>query len=183
MSELSADKNMKTELVRKLRALAERGIGGEKDAAAQKLALLMEKYGLDEADLEDEKEEAHDFHFKTEFEKDLLRQLFYKIVPDYSSKTYGYRYGKGSKTTYGIFCTKAQAIQIGIEYDFYKDLWEEEQEFLFRCFIQKHAIFNPNPKEAKPSTLSDEEMLRMMRMMRGMQDKSLTAQLPEIAET
>lgn len=179
---MSRDKSANKELVHKLRALAERGVGGEKDAAAQKLALLMEKYGLDDADLEDEKEEAHDFHFKTEFEKALLHQLFYKIVPDYSSKTYGYRQGKGSKTTYGIFCTKAQALQIGIEYDFYRELWKEEQEFLFRCFIQKHAIFNPNPKEAKPSTLSDEEMLRMIRMMRGMQDKSLAAQLPETAE-
>lgn len=179
---MTVDRNRNKELMLKLRALAERGVGGEKDAAAQKLALLMEKYGLDDADLEDEKEETHDFHFKTEFEKDLLRQLFYKIVPDFSSKTYGYRYGKGSRTTYGITCTKAQAIQIGIEYDFYKDLWKEEQKFLFLCFIQKHAIFNPNPKEAKPSTLSDEEMLRMMRMMNGMQDKSLTAQLPETAE-
>ena len=100
-------------------------------------------------------------------------------MPDFASKTYVYRYGKGSRTTYGITCTKAQAIQIGIEYDFYRDLWKEEQEFLFRCFIQKHAIFNPNPKEAKPSTLSDEEMLRMKQMMQGMQDKSLTAQLPD----
>lgn len=180
---MSRDKGANKELVYKLRALAERGVGGEKEAAAQKLALLMEKYGLDDADLEDEKEEEHDFHFKTEFEKDLLRQLFYKIVPDFSSKTYVYRYGKGSRTTYGITCTKAQAIQIGIEYDFYRDLWKEEQKFLFRCFIQKHAIFNPNPKEAKPSTLSDEERLRMMQMMNGMQDKSLTAQLPEIAES
>ena len=75
---MSRDKSANKELVHKLRALAERGVGGEKEAAAQKLALLMEKYGLDDADLEDEKEEAHDFHFKTEFEKDLLRQLFYR---------------------------------------------------------------------------------------------------------
>lgn len=176
---MTVDRNRNKELMLKLRALAERGVGGEKDAAAQKLALLMAKYGLEEADLNDNLEEEHDFHYKTEFEKDLLRQLFYKIVPDFASKTYVYQYGKGSRTTYGITCTKAQAIQIGIEYDFYRDLWKEEQEFLFRCFIQKHAIFNPNPKEAKPSTLSDEEMLRMMQMMQGMQDKSLTAQLPD----
>ena len=44
---MTVDRNRNKELMLKLRALAERGVGGEKDAAAQKLALLMAKYGLE----------------------------------------------------------------------------------------------------------------------------------------
>lgn len=35
-----------------------------------------------------------------------------------------------------IECTKAEEIQLRIEYEFYKDLWKEEAEFLFNVFIQ-----------------------------------------------
>lgn len=112
----------KRELLKKLQALAERGVGGEKEGAQRKLEQLMKKYGLEDADLSEDEEEDHDFKYHNEFEKQLLRQIFYKIVPDFRSHTYYYTHGKGSKSTYGIRCTKAQALQIQIEYDFYCDL-------------------------------------------------------------
>lgn len=36
----------KKELLKKLQALAERGVGGEKETAERKLRQLMEKYGM-----------------------------------------------------------------------------------------------------------------------------------------
>lgn len=74
----------KLELMKKLMALAERGVGGEKEGAQKKLEQLMKKYKIEEADLTEEKTEDFDFRYKNEFEKRLLRQLFYKIVPDYN---------------------------------------------------------------------------------------------------
>lgn len=44
----------KAELLKKLKALAERGEAGERETARRKLEELMEKYGADEADLADE---------------------------------------------------------------------------------------------------------------------------------
>lgn len=164
------------ELLLKLKSLAEHGVGGEKEVAERKLALLMEKYGVESVDLEEDKEEDHEFRYQTDYEKMLLRQLFYKIVPDWSSKTYYYRTGKGSRSIYGITCTKAQAIQIGIEFDFYKELWKEEVDFFFSCFIQKHEIFgictNGDSKEMVP-----EELWRMKQIMGGMQDKSMVKRI------
>lgn len=169
-----SDKNK--ELLLKLKALAERGVGGEKEVAERKLAQLMEKYGVESVDLEEDKEEDHEFRYQTDYEKMLLRQLFYKIVPDWSSKTYYYRSGKGKRTIYGITCTKAQAIQIGIEYDFYKELWKEEVDFFFSCFIQKHAIFGTSI-DGDIRTLPHDEFLRMQQIMDGMQDKSIVKRI------
>ena len=45
----------KKQLLNKLKTLAERGIGGEKETAQRKLEELMRKYGVEEADLSDEK--------------------------------------------------------------------------------------------------------------------------------
>lgn len=45
----------KKQLLNKLKALAERGVGGEKETVQRKLKELMKKYGVEEADLSDEK--------------------------------------------------------------------------------------------------------------------------------
>lgn len=176
---MSDDK--RKELLKKLQALADRGVGGEKDAAKAKLDRLIKKYGIDMAELDDDREEPHEFHYHTKHEKKLIIQLFYKIVPDWSNKVFTFSYGKGSKTTIGIYCTKAQAIQIGVEYDFYRQLWEEELDFFLNCFIQKHSIFSMDPKDAKESTMSRAERLRMASIINGLQDKTMTARLPDAA--
>lgn len=170
----------KLELLKKLQALAERGVGGEKEGAQRKLAQLMEKYQIEEIDLSEDKLEDHDFKYHNDFELKLLRQLFYKIVPDFRKYAYTYRYGKGSKSTYGISCTKAQALQIQIEYEFYCALWKEEVEFFMQAFIQKHRIFaikNDDESGNDGDSMSKEEWMRMMSMMAGMQDKSIRPML------
>ena len=172
----------KKELLRKLQALAQRGVGGEKESAQKKLEELMEKYGVEEADLTDEAEEDNDFFYKNEFEKKILIQLFYKIVPDYERKTYTYRYGRGSRRTYGITCTAAQALQIKIEYEFYKTLWEEEVNFFMKAFIQKHRIFDCAAKPVNQDPMDKEKLKRMASMMQGMQDRKINPMIEEKKE-
>lgn len=169
----------KKELLKKLQALAERGVGGEKEGAQKKLDQLMKKYGIEEADLSEDKEEDYDFRYHNEFEKKILWQLFYKIVPDFRSHTYFYQHGKGSRNTYGIRCTKSQALQIQIEYDFYCDLWKEEVDFFMGGFIQKHRIFAvPTSREHVDTTpMSKEDLMRMCSMMEGMKNKSIQPML------
>lgn len=165
----------KMDLIKKLRALAERGVGGEKEGAQKTLERLMKKYNIQEADLSEDVEEDHDFRYRNEYEKLLLRQLFYKIVPEYKEKVYKYRSGRGSKTTIGVTCTKAQALQIQIEYDFYRALWKEEVDFFMDAFIQKHRIFREPTEggETDEGKMSKQDLFRMVAMMEGMQSKSI----------
>ena len=65
----------KKQLLNKLKALAERGVGGEKETAQRKLQELMEKYEIDENDLSDDKKEKYQFKYKNEFEKKLIKQI------------------------------------------------------------------------------------------------------------
>ena len=134
----------KKQLLNKLKALAERGVGGEKETAQRKLQELMEKYEIDENDLSDDKKEKYQFKYKNEFEKKLIKQIAYRTFKkEWSERMYTYSRGRGKRSIMLIECTKAEEIQLRIEYEFYKDLWKEEAEFLFNVFIQKHRIFDP----------------------------------------
>lgn len=171
----------KKQLLKKLQALAERGVGGEKETAQKKLDLLMKKYGIEELELSEEKRERYKFKYHNEYERILLIQLFYKIVPNYKNYVYGRMRGRGSKSVYIIECTKAQEIQLRIEYEFYCSLWKEEVDFFLGAFVQKHRIFatNNNAEDSEQEQMSLEDILRMQSMMNGMKNKNIMPALEE----
>ena len=105
---------------------------------------------------------------------DKYIQVMYKVARD--RKTYHYTRGPGSQTVEGITCTKAEALQIQIEYEFYLALWKEELDLFMRAFIQKHGIFDTKPGHAT-GEVDDETFERMMNLMSGMQDKTLRPML------
>lgn len=170
------------ELLKKLQALAERGVGGEKETAERKLKQLIKKYGIKEEELSEVKIMDFDFKYHSKWEKKLLRQLFYRMFGlEFQKKTYAYRFGPGSKSIYGITCTQAEGMQLQIEYDFYKAIWEEELDLFQQAFIQKHCIFDPNGgSDDTELTLEEiERILRMQQLMSGMQDKTMNPLIEE----
>lgn len=168
----------KKELLKKLQALAERGVGGEKETAERKLKQLMKKYGIDKLEFEEDKLEEFEFKYSNPQEEQLIRQLFFKMFgKEWRSKSYTYRCGKGSKSIRGIECTKAEGIQLQIEYEFYKQLWQEEMKLFWDAFIQKHHIFSMRPEDTGSSEpITPErmaEIMRMSQMMDAMQNKTI----------
>lgn len=160
------------ELLQKLKALADRGVDGEQVQARRILDRLLKKYGVAEADLMDEALQEYKFKYIGPRQQSLLVQVCYKITNG-DRRVYSYRHGKGSNSEICCFCTKAEAIQIGLEYDFYKELWREEEALFYRAFIYKHRIFRDSPpeKEDEEAGISAEELLRVQLMMQGLQDK------------
>lgn len=181
----------KKQLLNKLKALAERGVGGEKETAQRKLKELMKKYGVEEVDLSDEKVEEVDlsdekkenfkFKYKNKFEKQLILQIANKTFGDeWFNRIYTYSSGIGKRSIILIECTKFEETQIRIEYEFYKELWKEEVEFLFKVFIQKHNIFDPNGSSKDDTTehkYSEKELRRMAMMEMLLQDKTMMKML------
>ena len=53
----------KTALLKKIRALAEHGVGGEAENAEKLLARMMKKYGISEEELDEETRVRHDFTY------------------------------------------------------------------------------------------------------------------------
>lgn len=158
----------KFEILKKIRALAEAGVDGEKDNARELLEKLMYKYGIDEVNISDEKLEMHNFRFHNNWDKWLLQRIIKKVAAD--RDLYVYKGGPGSRTTYACACTETEAIQIQLEYEFYSALWTDELETFFQAFIAKHNLFNPSPNQTTGEV--DPELIeRLCAMMAGMQDK------------
>lgn len=167
---------MDKDLLKKLKALAEQGVGGEKDNAREMLDRLMEKYGVSEADISSNKLEMHDFHYHNNWDKQLLQRIIEKIAAD--RDIYLYRGGQGSRTTFVCCCTKAEALQIQIEYEFHSALWQEELRTFFCAYIAKHRLFDPTPHNSDNEP--DSELIKRMQiLMAGMQDKEPVSLIEE----
>ena len=148
--------------MRKLQALAERGVGGEKDTAEKMLQKMLEKNGIQSLDeLQSEKYEYVLFPYNGKYEKKLLKQCIYKVLTVAGDRTY-YR-TKGKRQKLGIYCTKAQKIEIQMEFDFYRKAFYEELDIFIVAFINAQKIFPPDaPVETSDSfSERDRKILHM----------------------
>lgn len=126
--------------IKKLQALAERGVGGEKTTAQKKLAKLLKDNGINSLDeLQKEEYEYTIFSYNGKHEIKLLRQCMYKVMGTKSDRTAYKPYGRRQKI--GIYCTKAQKIEIELEFEFYRNVFYEELSTFMDAFIQAQKIF------------------------------------------
>lgn len=159
--------------IKKIKALAERGVGGEKSTAEQKLKKLLEENGIVSLDeLEREQAEFELFSYNGKYEKKLLMQCMYKVLKDLDFKTY---HRRGTKQKVGIYCTKAEKIEIQLEFDFYKNALHEEMDRLVRAFIQANKIF-PDNTPYDDSELTEED-IKIMSMSSMIEKRNLKLQL------
>lgn len=167
----------KAALLKKIRALAERGVGGEADNAEEILRRLMEKYGVSEDELDEEERRRHDFEYHGKEQEKLLRQVVYKVTGGYAYNLVYRASGRRVKTRLGADCTAAEKVEIEFLFDFYTRLWERERAAFLSAFIQKHRIFAIRD-DIEPQEVSREELLKMQALMLGMSDESPVRALP-----
>lgn len=148
---------MNDELVSKLKkiqALAERGVGGEKESAQKKLKKLLKDNNMTEADLNEEKQNYYLFSYSgAPYRKRLLGQILYKVLGHKSNFKMYHSYHTRNK--FGIYCTPAQKLEIDLDYEFYSSIFETEVDLLLSAFIQKQDLF---PEDAPHTTVKLEEM-------------------------
>lgn len=143
--------------IKKLQALAERGVGGEKETAQKKLQEMLAKNGIDSPEeLEQEEIEFTLFSYKGEHEETLLHQCIYKVMTA-SNKPDFYR-RRGTRQKVGIYCTKAQKIEIELEFEFYRNLFNEQLELFMHAFIQAQGIFPLDAPHGNYDEFSEEDM-------------------------
>lgn len=128
--------------IKKLQALAERGVGGEKDTAAAMLQKMLEKNGINSLEeLETDEVEYFLFSYSGKHEVTLLKQCMYKVIGAAAGRSY-YR-SKYTRQKIGTYCTKAQKMEIELEFEFYRNVFYEELGDFMTAFIQKQSTF-PN---------------------------------------
>lgn len=140
------------EKIRKVQALANRGADGEKQSAAALLDKLMKQYGIDEAEIAEERLEKCFFRYKTPYERKLLVQVIYTVTGKIPFKCVGSYSGRARKQV-GIDCTAAERLEIEFSYEFYKAALEEEKA-----------------EEIPAAEISRSEALKLQALMAGMGD-------------
>lgn len=172
------------ERLKGVKALADRGVDGERGNAAALLAVLMEKHGLTEADLEGAEISTHWIRYKTIYERKLLFQLAYMHLG--SGHAFGCigRYTGRRRKEVGIKCTPAQYIEIEADYQFYRKALEEELSVFYSAFIQKNELFPPpGLAERLDSEQVDLDVItKMEAMMEGIEHRTRHKAIGDVAD-
>lgn len=177
----------KAELLQKIKALADRGIDGERENAQAILLRLMEQYGISEAEIEEDRRETAWFTYSQETERRLLYQIIYMVTGQTAYGCVGTYTGRKRKKV-GINCTAAERVEIEANYEFFKAAMEAELEVFYSAFASKNRLF-PSEDKVKPKSIEDltpeerEKVLKAGLMMEGMERhtlrKALTAGVEE----
>jgi hypothetical protein len=145
--------------LKKLKALAERGVGGEKENAQMLLERLCDKYQIspDQVESSDEKKLRWFRYRKGPALRKLLAQCIFKTLGK-DSKTFGHAHTRARE--FAAECTAAEGIEIELDYDFYADALQKEMTRMLEMFIQKNSIFPPNVDlDSSGKEISEEDML------------------------
>lgn len=172
--------------IRKVKTLSESGVEGERESAANRLRLLMEKYGISEDDISEDKPE---YNFTYIDDNDLcLRQIFIQIIGKVLSEP-GYNIVKKSKmraakeiygreVNIGAHCTKSEWLEIMFLYDEYSKDYKKQEEIFLYAYLSKNNLLIPRDDNFEPLTIEEKQKALKASMMEyGIDRKLIVKQL------
>jgi hypothetical protein len=170
------------ELAKKLKALADRGEGGERLTAENMLQKLLKKHDISIAEIEGESTEIEMISIskKYEFISHIIIQSVVGECPFYSFTNKDTGKNLSSKT--GVKCTKAEFIEIQAKLDFYYKVFETELHYFEIAFLHKNNIepktFNPENDDRRKQ-LSYEESQKIRLISGGIDEHPFLKQIGE----
>lgn len=148
------------ELAKKLKALAEQGVGGEKTNAAYQLSKLMKKHNISESDIENDTIISK--KYKVGPHSELMQQVVVSINDSVSIFTM-----HRSKVNLVIDATIAEHIEIEAKFNVYRTAYEkqlaENIDIFYRAFVQKNALYSS--KKYEPKNYTPEELAKMRKVL------------------
>ena len=146
------------ELAQKIKALADRGIGGEKLNAQQQLERIMKKYKLTIEDIEGDKKEFAAFKVNRE-----SCSLFDQVVSTVLGVDFELYTDKRKRNCTILLVTACEAVQIRIEWEFYSKLYAQELELFYDAFILKNRLYPKNGTAQNLENLTEEQLEKLRR--------------------
>ncbi len=151
----------KEDLIKKIKALADRGVGGEKENAQKLLKELMQKYNINEEEISEDIIKEFDIKMPKVYNaSELANQVLYSIVGKENGENKGLYSWKRTKQ-YFIRCTAAEFLEFEAKLKFYAHHFKKELEMFYAAFVQANGIFPP-PNKTKASSgkssLTEEDM-------------------------
>ena len=146
------------QLAKKLKALSDKGVGGEKINAEKMLQKIMEKHNLSIEDVEGEKKDFA--YFKADQKQE---EIFWQVVSSVLGKYSSY-VDERKRGYFLLKVTASEAVEIQMKYDFFWKLYQEEFEIWRAAFIAKNDIYHPKGNKIDMDDLSGEELQKIKRI-------------------
>lgn len=160
--------------LRKLQALAERGVGGEKAYARRMLEKMLERHGLTLDSLEEERRSTYWFKVKSRVERSLALQVAGKVC---QVNKINYLINKSRRNQIGFKLTPAEAIEFEIYFDTMRKALGEHLQVAFEAFVQANRLFGPSADTDESPNLTDDD-LRMLEMAAAIKPTAVAKRLP-----
>lgn len=148
------------ELLKKLKALADKGVGGEATNAKTLLDKMLEKHGMSIEDLE--REELQDYYFSVEgIDKKILAQCAKRVSYDIKIYDIPVKIAKKHKLAGNVFvtCNVAQFIEIEQMFAVYSKLYKEEVKIFFSAFLAANDLLINTPEPKSFEDLTEQEKI------------------------
>ncbi len=129
------NRNKIIELAKKIKSLAEKGKGGEKNAAKEKLEKICEKYNISENEISISEERKNYYIIINDSnERELLINVSCMIldVP-------GFKWKEKNKCVC-IHLTQIEYDNITSAFEYYRDMYNDYKRYLMQGIISRHAI-------------------------------------------
>lgn len=175
----------------KVKALADNGSEGERQAAIKTLKNLMKKYNISEEDLIGEEQQV--FFFKVngtnawELFKHIsivkygVKQIMYLGSTADAKKVRTMSRGvikRGDNAC--MICTRSQFLEIQATYLILQNSLNKHVESLFYAFLGKNDLLAPSNPD-NPTKFSEEELMMYANMFYAVQKTPTTKALPQIS--
>jgi hypothetical protein len=153
------------ELAKKLKALSDRGEGGEKFNAEMKLKQLMHKYNLTIDDIEDDTILRREFKYKRGQEQIFIQSI--RLVVGRKPRVMSYKKGFGGYNTFLVDCTQFQFIEVHAIFNFFWPRYQTDLEAFNLAFIYKNRLLPPDA-ESSDEPATDEEYEKIQKVLKIM---------------
>ena len=186
------------ERLAKMKALAERGVGGERDAAERLLREIAAKHGISLDDIGSEVEREHVVNIQYSWQRQIFIQLLGLMRLDqygdrdadklhlFARRQYVQTRGRKSRgrtrqrkvAYYFTVCTDAQWLELEAKYVVLCADYERQIKAFPLAFLMSNKLLMPyNPNGKKPSAEEDEQYLTAETLAAGIRKSHLNKQL------
>lgn len=152
--------------LRKLKTLAEKGVGGEKVNAEKLYRKLLKRYHIEEGNLTEDVISNHSIVIREMYNRELIKQIVYsqtkgscKIlvdkIPTKDRKIIDEVYGVKDANVF-IECTELEFLEIIYQYEIYKNAFDKELNTCLVSFCYVNDLLTDTDGDSKAPTYEKE---------------------------
>lgn len=163
--------------VKKVKALADRGVDGEREAAIRKLEKMMAEYGVTEADLNIDVIEWHGIWIDERIKQRLFGQIAKrtnKNIEVARVKKSKYNLTKqilGVKSNMMARCTNSEWVEIAFLFGEYAKDFDEQLDIFLFAYCDKNHLLLERDEESGETTIEEKQRALKAMMMEASIDR------------